>query len=80
MHFEFFGDESLENIPSKVEMTVAPAIDHTKQTEDALELDELRTKEDRLNQLAIEDPVEFERQLANGELTKDDEPEDGDDE
>ena len=41
---------------------------HTKQNQDALEVDELRLKEDRLAQLFIENPLEAERMLMNGEL------------
>ncbi|MBL7716588.1 MAG: hypothetical protein JNL01_14080 [Bdellovibrionales bacterium] len=41
---------------------------HNKQTQDALEADELRLKEDRLAQLFIENPLEAERMLMNGEL------------
>ena len=41
---------------------------HEKQTQDALEADELQLKEDRLAQLFIENPLEAERLLMAGEL------------
>lgn len=42
--------------------------DHMQQNKDSLEMDELRTKEDQTAMLILEDPSEFERQLAAGEL------------
>lgn len=79
LHFEFHGDERPGDMQSKAASApLAPVVDHEKQTKEALEVDELRVKEDRLRQLAIEDPEEFERQILNGDLTTDDEPEDGD--
>ncbi len=41
---------------------------HEQENKDSLELDELRTKEEQVAMLILEDPVEFERQLADGEL------------
>lgn len=51
--------------------------DHAKQNAETLERDEEEIKAERLRMLMIEDPVEFERQVRDGELT--DEPEDADD-
>lgn len=42
--------------------------DHVAQSKEALEIDELLTKEEQLAQLMIEDPVEYERQIVAGEL------------
>lgn len=52
--------------------------EHRHQNEEALELDALRAKEDRLSLMMIENPAEAERLISNGELS--DYEEDGDDE
>lgn len=51
--------------PPVAEMTEAQ---HTIQTSESLAQAEIEAKEDQLALLAIENPVEFERQLMNGEL------------
>lgn len=56
---------------------------HETQTKEALELDELRTKEEQLARALIENPIEYERLLRDGELVDDvdtaDSTDDGDD-
>lgn len=42
--------------------------EHAKQNQEALELDEARLKQDRLELMWIENPLEAERLLANGDL------------
>ena len=49
------------------------AVNHEQQAKDSLAVDELREKEERLGLLLLENPEEFERQLANGELLEEDE-------
>jgi hypothetical protein len=44
---------------------------HAKQTKDAIEMDEITLREERLAKLLIEDPAEYERQLSDGELSDD---------
>lgn len=55
-----------------------PKETHTKQNEQQLLVDELRTKAEQLQELLITDPYQFETMLANGELVPDDEDDDGD--
>lgn len=52
--------------PPSVEAITA---EQTKQNEQSLAQAEIDAKADRLALLAIEDPVEFERQMMNGELS-----------
>jgi hypothetical protein len=54
--------------------------DHEKESEDARVQDELRVKEDQLAMLMIENPEEFERQIAAGDLEEVEEPESDEDE
>lgn len=78
LHFEFRGDESPCDIfvEAPVPLTTMPSkdlIDHDKQSIAALQLDEMRERESRLAHLLVEDPEEYERQIAHGELFEDDE-------
>jgi hypothetical protein len=52
--------------------------DHRAQNNEALALDELAVKEERMRMLMIEDPLEYERLLKDGELDESDadDPED----
>lgn len=68
-----FVFNSGEALPDKVNPTTPVPIDHEKQSKEALELDEMQEREDRLRLLAIEDPVEYERQIVDEELEPDDE-------
>ena len=66
-------EEPLPNypiLPVTAPLPLGP--DHVKQNETALEMDEQEVKAERLRMLMIEDPMEYERQLRDGEL--DDEP------
>ena len=51
-----------------VSQETAPPTNHETQAQEALEVDELHLKEERLAMLMLEDPQEFERQLAAGDL------------
>lgn len=57
---------------------VIPVPDHPRQNAEALARDEEEVKAERLRMLMIEDPIEYERQLRDGEL-EEDEPEQSDD-
>lgn len=54
--------------------TISPTVaaltekQHAKQTEESIKDDEARVKQERLNLMAIEDPLEYERLIMNGEL------------
>jgi hypothetical protein len=65
-------------IPLNFELPMPSEPQLVAMEKDALEQDELLAKEERLRMLLIEDPMEFERQLAAGELI-DDEPNGNDD-
>lgn len=41
---------------------------HAQQTKDSIADDEARVKEERLSLMAIEDPLEYERLVTQGEL------------
>lgn len=75
LRFVFGGDEISPNVvPTKEQEPPSPlpVVDHAKQDSEALEIDEMYAREDRLALLAIEDPVEFERQIVHEELIPDD--------
>jgi hypothetical protein len=62
--------------PIKASVPEMTAKQHARQTEDSIKLDEAHLKEERLALMAIEDPLEYERLIMNGELkeaTDDDE-------
>ena len=65
MSFSGNNPEYVANVPRG---TKQPKPDHEKQAKEALESEELLTKEEQIAMLVLEDPVEFERQLAAGEL------------
>lgn len=55
--------------PEKIEREfLIPVPDHEKNEKEAVELDEIRMKEEQVAMLILEDPAEFERQLVSGEL------------
>jgi hypothetical protein len=45
-----------------------PVPDHERNGKEALEVAELELKEEQISMLNLEDPLELERQIANGEL------------
>jgi hypothetical protein len=57
-------------LPPGTPLPVGP--DHARQNADTLKKDEVEVRAERLRMLMIEDPMEYERQLRDGELT--DEP------
>lgn len=62
--------------PTHTENAIPPET-HKKQNDDALLVDELRVKQDQLQELVFTDPFELERMIADGELVPD-EVNDGD--
>lgn len=48
--------------------------DHEKQTQDAVELDELMLKEDQIAELLVVDPLLAEEMISKGDLVENDEP------
>jgi hypothetical protein len=70
-----FG-KAVENQPS--EASNEPLPDHAAINAASLRVDEARTRLDQAANLAIEDPLEFERQIANGDLDEMLEDADGD--
>lgn len=61
-------------------MTDLTAKQQTEQTEEVLELERLRLREDQLAEAMITDPLRFEEMLRNGELSDDVDAADEDDE
>ncbi len=61
--------------PTSSTVTALTEKEHKKQSQESLELDEARTKEDRLAMMLIEDSLEYERLVCSGELQEDDEDE-----
>ena len=55
-------------VPAVAEMT---EIQHTEQTKKAVEKDELLLREQQMAELMITDPLEYERQVNQGELEDD---------
>lgn len=75
-----YGDLYLAFGPApKIENKIEAAIpDHDAINAETLEQDEQEIRDERLRMMLIEDPVEYERQLRDGELT-DDASDEGDD-
>lgn len=63
-----FIQPELREVRRGKKLSLAPEPDHEQNEKDAVEQDELRTKEEQVAMLILEDPQEFERQLADGEL------------
>ena len=57
-----------------------PKPNHEQQAEESLRNDEINVKEDQLAMLLIENPEEFERQIAAGDLEEAEEPDSDEDE
>lgn len=55
-------------LPTPIPVAAMTEAQHTQQSAAAIEQAELEAKEERLALLAIEDPVEYERQVMAGEL------------
>ena len=56
-------------LPQKIpENAISAGINHDTQTKDAIEAEEIRLKQERLEQMFIENPLEAERMLMSGEL------------
>lgn len=53
----------------------ALSVPHERQNEDALVRDELKLRQDQIQQMMIEDPPEFERLILSGEFEEEDEGE-----
>lgn len=64
--------------PEKVPVILDQFPDHDAINAETLERDEQEIRDERLRMMMIEDPVEYERQLRDGELT-DESSDEGDD-
>jgi hypothetical protein len=58
-----------EKIVTEYPMVVSGVPNHAQQNADTLALDEEELRAEQLRMLMIEDPVEYERQLRDGELS-----------
>lgn len=72
-HFKLDGLElqfgTFENILTPAQSSINyKKPDLTAQNKDSLLADELSLKEEQISMLLIEDPVEYERQIASGEI------------
>lgn len=67
---KFGRKESLLDLPHEQVsgQIIFPETDHVEEERLAVESDELRLKEEQVAMLILEDPEEFERQIASGEL------------
>lgn len=65
LYLNFSSHQAISELPT-------PAVDHRGQNLEALKQDEEDLRAEQLRMLMIEDPVEYERQLRDGELS--DEP------
>ncbi len=75
LYVQFGRPAELDPVPpSKPQPEMAISDEkHDAMTADSILFEEFREKQRRLDMLAIEDPAEFERQIADGELLDDDE-------
>lgn len=64
-----FIETEIQEVPRRGKrVALVPEPDHEQNEKDSVEHEELRLKEEQVAMLILEDPVEFERQLADGEL------------
>lgn len=69
VHLKFWQAKETEQPATELKPPLKiSAIDHDKQSREFLEEEELLLREERLATMLLEDPAEFERQLASGEL------------